>query len=101
VSSANSTPLSILAQAYANAAQLSETVENGQITILIQQRLQQQIAALPSTTTGDDALTQATQADVNRVTTQLNTINAYNNGNFAVLTLLCPQRTLMSPISRC
>lgn len=73
------TPLTILAQAYTNADQLSEQVENDEATGLIQKQLQQKIAALPNT--ADDALVQATQADVNRVQTQLNTINAYNTSN--------------------
>lgn len=73
------TPLTILAQAYTNADQLSEQVENDEATGLIQKQLQQKIAALPNT--ADDALVQATQADVNRVQTQLNTINAYNTTN--------------------
>lgn len=80
VTSANSTPLTVLAQAYTNAAQLSEQVENDEATGLIQRQLKQKIAALPNT--ADDALVQSTQADVTRVTTQLNAINSYNNGNF-------------------
>lgn len=86
MTSATSTPLTILAQAYTNADQLSEQVDNDEATGLLQRQLQQKIAALPST--ADDALVQATQADVNRLTTQLNAINTYNNGNFQNSTTL-------------